>query len=72
MLDKFNELGGTQKSDFYEVSYKNLFNLEVVNLRVRLQYTYGGSENGRGKYLANVSLVPAEINETWGTLSTRA
>lgn len=50
----------------FEVAYKNGFGMEVVKFRFRLQYTYGGGHNGTGKYLANVTVLPAELNVMWG------
>ena len=49
----------------YEVVYKNLFGISVVTFRFRLQYTYGGGMNGRGQYLANVTVKPATIDVLW-------
>jgi hypothetical protein len=50
----------------YEVAYKNLFGMEVVKFHFRLAYTYGGGRAGAGRYLANVSVLPAELNVLWG------
>src|ERR1035437_5433851 len=54
------------KVQSYEVLYKNYFGMEVVKFRFRLQYTYGGGIGGRGQYLANVTVMPAELNVLWG------
>lgn len=54
------------KIQTYEVSYKNYLDMEVVKFRFRLQYNYGGGIAGRGKYLANVTVLPAELNVLWG------
>jgi hypothetical protein len=50
----------------YEVVYKNYFGMEVVHFNFRLQYTFGGGKNGVGQYLANVTVMPAQLNVTWG------
>ena len=50
----------------YNVTYKNLFGAEVVNFTFRVIYTYGASYEGRGKYLSNVSVHPAELDLLWG------
>lgn len=50
----------------YNVTYKNVFGAEVVNFTFRVIYTYGASYEGRGKYLSNVSVHPAELNVLWG------
>jgi hypothetical protein len=67
-LTCWNQLDSWQapKVSSYEVSYKNGFGMEAVKFRFRLQYTYGGGKNGKGKYLANVTVMPAEINVLWG------
>lgn len=64
----WNELEKWQapKTKSYEVVYKNYFGWEVVHFRFRLQYTYGGGKEGVGKYLANVTVLPAELNVLWG------
>jgi hypothetical protein len=54
------------KSQTYEVSYKNGFHIEVVKFRFRLQFNYGGGVNGAGKFLANVSVVPDQLDVDWG------
>jgi hypothetical protein len=50
----------------YEVVYKNGFGLEVVKFRFRLHYTYGGGKAELGQYLANVTVMPGELNVMWG------
>jgi hypothetical protein len=67
-LTCWNQLDSWQapKVNSYEVSYKNGFGMEVVKFRFRLQYTYGGGKAGKGKYLANVTVMPAEISVMWG------
>lgn len=50
----------------FEVTYKNGFGMEVVKFRFRLQYSYGGGNGPVGQYLANVTVVPAELNVMWG------
>jgi|GEM_PF-1320261 len=54
------------RTQIYEVKYKNGFGMEVVKFRFRLHYTYGGGKAERGQYLANVSVLPAELNVLWG------
>ena len=54
------------RTQTYEVRYKNYFGVEVVHFRFRLQYTYGGGNDGVGRYLANVTVMPAELNVAWG------
>ncbi len=48
------------------VSFKNLFNVEVVRMKYKVIYTPGGQFRGRGAYLANVSIHPVETHVSWG------
>ena len=54
------------QSKTYKLSYKNLFGSEVVSFTYKLIYSYGGTFEGRGAYLANVSVHPADIYASWG------
>lgn len=54
------------RTQTYEVIYQNGFGMEVVKFRFRLHYTYGGGKADRGQYLANVTVLPAELNVMWG------
>lgn len=54
------------RTQVYEVTYQNGFRMDVVKFRFRLQYTYGGGHEGRGQYLSNVAVLPAELNVIWG------
>jgi hypothetical protein len=67
-LKCWNELENWQPThtQTYEAAYKNGFGMEVVKFRFRLQYTAGGGLQGKGHYLANVSVLPAELNVLWG------
>lgn len=56
----------TPKVYRYNVKYTNLFGADVVNFTFRVIYTYGASYEGRGKYLSNVSVHPAELDVLWG------
>ncbi len=54
------------KTQSYEVLYKNKFGMEVVKFRFRLQFTHGGSHAGMGRYIANATIMPAQIDVLWG------
>lgn len=54
------------RARLYEVTYQNGFGTNVVHFRFRLQYTYGGGKDGRGRYLANVAVIPADLDVLWG------
>lgn len=50
----------------FTVTYKNLYGMTVVDFTFRILYTPGGTVGGRGRYLANVTIVPASLNVAWG------
>ncbi|MCJ8278181.1 MAG: hypothetical protein MJK18_15175, partial [Bdellovibrionales bacterium] len=54
------------QSRTYRVSYKNGIGSEVISMTYKLIYTFGGQFDGRGNYLANVSIHPAQIYVGWG------
>jgi len=56
----------TPRSRLVRMSYKNGFDMDVVDFTYRMVYTYGGSFDGRGKYLSQVSVVPANLQVAWG------
>jgi hypothetical protein len=54
------------RSELYQVTYKNAYNMDVVKFRFRLLYTYGGSYNGVGRYLTNATIQYANVEVLWG------
>lgn len=50
----------------YVAKVKNGSNKEVVKFTYRVIYAYGGSFNGKGKYLTNVMIVPGAIKTSYG------
>lgn len=50
----------------FRMVYENGFGMEVVDFRFRLVYSYGASFEGKGSYLANVSIYPAKLSVAWG------
>ena len=67
-LQNWNQLEGWQmpKSKLFRATYKNGYNIDVVDFTFRVIYTYGGSAKGQGLYLTNVTVVPASVNVLWG------
>jgi len=45
---------------------KNGFGQAVVKFSYKVLYSYGGSYNGKGRYLANVIIVPGSIRTSFG------
>ena len=54
------------ESRTYAVTYKNGFGMTVVNIVFRMTYTYGGRLNGQGRYLSQVTVLPAQLDVAWG------
>ena len=50
----------------FAVQLKNLWGNVVVSFRLKLSAMHGGTYNSRGKYLANVVLVPSQVYVAWG------
>ncbi|MCO5143114.1 MAG: hypothetical protein M9962_08500 [Oligoflexia bacterium] len=50
----------------YRVRMQNAYGMDMVNIRLKVSAMHGGSLNSKGKYLANVIIVPTEINVKWG------
>ena len=45
----------------FDLVAKNLLGMTLVSLRYEVQWTYGGSFNGKGQYVANLIVVPSEV-----------
>ena len=54
------------RSDTYEVVYKNLYGMKVVDVKFRVIYTYGGKLKGKGNYLTNATIRFGKVNVLWG------
>jgi len=67
-VNAWDQLGGWQapNTKVYSVSAKNYLGITVVDLRLKVSAMYGGGINGKGKYLANVIVVPTSIYVLWG------
>ena len=50
----------------WKTTFKNLYGMTVVSFTYALVYSYGGSYEGKGAYLANVQIVPEEVDVAWG------
>lgn len=61
-LDDFSDL--TFKS--WRLHGKNAFGTTVYDLTYTLVHQYGGSYQGKGKYLATVSVLPSNVEVLWG------
>ncbi len=50
----------------YTAIVKNGMNKEVVHFEYSIVYSYGGSYNGKGKYLTGVQIIPSTIKTSYG------
>ncbi|MSP18560.1 MAG: hypothetical protein EXR74_03200 [Bdellovibrionales bacterium] len=65
-LDNFSDLQSTS----YRMQGTNLYGITVYDLTYSLVHRFGGSYDGRGKYLENVTVIPTNVEVLWGyTLS---
>lgn len=54
------------QSKTFELKYTNNFGMEMIYFTYKLIYSYGGRFEGKGAYLANVSIHPKDIRLKWG------
>jgi hypothetical protein len=50
----------------YRMIYKNLYQMTVVDFTYRVIFTSGGNMQGKGKYLCEATIVPAQLEVAWG------
>ncbi|HAR42409.1 MAG TPA: hypothetical protein DCS07_07220 [Bdellovibrionales bacterium] len=56
----------TPFSKTYRVNYQNLYGMSVVDFSFRVIFTYGGKLDGKGLYIANAAIAPANLDVAWG------
>lgn len=61
-LENFSELQHVS----YRVHGENLYGMTVYDLTYSLVHRYGGTYQGRGKFLENVAVVPSHLDVLWG------
>ena len=61
-------MGGWQrpKGTIYQLTAKNAYGGQVINLRYQVLRTAGGSYKGTGKYLTAVTVEPLLVEVAWG------
>jgi hypothetical protein len=64
----WRQLQGWQapRSYVYTSTYQNGFGSDVVKFDYRVTFTYGGNLEGKGAYLSQVTVLPAELDVAWG------
>jgi hypothetical protein len=60
-LEGFSDLQMTS----YRVWGENVFGMQLYSVTYTLVHQYGGSYDGRGRYLATVAVVPSQIEAAW-------
>lgn len=67
-LTCWSDLAGWQvpQSKVYRVQYENTYGMDVVDFAYRVTYTAGGNIDGKGKYITNATIMPANIYVAWG------
>ncbi len=67
-IESWQQLSGwqTPKSSTYRVVYTNLFGMNIVDFSYRVMFTYGGSFQGKGRYVTGATILPADLNVAWG------
>jgi hypothetical protein len=50
----------------YQMVAKNTYGMKVVKVEYTVQYNWGGTYKGKGKYLTNVTVIPNEVQAAWG------
>lgn len=54
------------KARSFELVYKNLYGIKVVQFKYTVIFTYGGTYDGKGAYISGAQIVPASINALFG------
>jgi len=67
-LTGWSDMAGWQppKGTIYELSAKNAYGVQVIHVRYQVLRTYGGSYQGKGKYLTAVTVEPLLVEVAWG------
>lgn len=62
------ELNSFSDLNFETWAFKttNMLGNALVNVEYTLVHQYGGSYQGRGKYLATVAIIPSKVDVSWG------
>ena len=67
-ITEWTSLAGWQapQAKTFQTTFTNAYGINVVTFEYRLTYTGGGNYRGKGKYLANVTVVPSNLYVAWG------
>ncbi len=57
----------------YELKAKNLYGIEVINVRYIVQFVPGGKHQEKGAFLSHIAVIPSTVEVAWGyTLNINA
>ena len=56
----------TPKTKLFHVVFKNGFRMKICDFTYRIVYTWGGTVDGKGKYLADVTVIPSKVETSMG------
>lgn len=67
-LTGWQDIGGWHPpvGTIYEMEAKNAYGMRMIHLRYQVLRTYGGSYQGKGKYLTAVTVEPLLVETGWG------
>jgi len=67
-LSQWTDLAGwhAPSGDVYRLTAKNLYGARVIDVTYEVLRSYGGSDNGVGRYLTEVTVEPLKVNADWG------
>lgn len=67
-VDFWTDLQGweTPNSHLFQLVFKNKLGSRVVDLSYRIVYGWGGTFDGKGHFLSDVTVLPTEIITSWG------
>ena len=60
------EFWSMPKATKYKVSAKNVYGMEVASFTFNVLFSYGGSYNGKGKYITSAQIIPEAVSSKWG------
>jgi len=56
----------TQRTVVFSTSVTNLLGIKTVDLEYKVELLFGGSVNGKGRYVASARVVPSKVSVLWG------
>lgn len=62
------ELNSWKKSGLtgWVITYTNLYGFDVVDVAFVTSFAYGGQKEDKGAFLANVAMIPTNVDVAWG------